>query len=448
MKKILEFARKYVILTVILFLTFLILKIMAYSIPAENIRKNIADSVAMMEEEGLHPQVSYTTNESTITQMLDNWTDAIFLNVAYGVGNRGLLETVAGDFTGGEGETELELLRYRVDTNGEAMWSYERQWFGAESIVRPLLYFFNLAEIRWLSQIVFYVLVLIAIILLIERTTKSFGFIYGFAVAAVAPYALSSSINLMMSFYVAVIATILACKYFKNSSSVATFMFVVGACTAYFDLFITPIVTFGIVTIILLVLSAYSEKITNFKEAFVQIIYSGIAWLCGYLILWSTKWAYASVVLKRNVFGDAIKEILFMSSQGGVDYGPDTEWGYVKESLRLNIGKMFPINLFSILSRTIGTAGVVVIVVILIIGLGILLYRNHKPLKQLYLSGAMILVALIPYAYYMIIHVHTYIHYWAEYRYQCSTLMGICGAYVLALGNEQANIKCEQKKGE
>lgn len=432
-KKLIHFITKYVVLTLALFLVFLLLKIIAYIIPVENVRKNITDSVAMMEEEGLYPQVPYTTDEIEIQQRLDNWTDAIFLNVAYGVGNRGLIETVAGDFYGGEGETELELLRYRVDTNGEAMWTYERQWFGAESVIRPLLFFFNLAEIRWLSQMVFYVLVLVAVLSLAERTTKAFGLIYGFSIAAVAPCALASSINLMMSFYVAVIATIVACKQFKDDSSVGTFMFVVGACTAYFDLFITPIVTFGIVAMSLLVLTTYLGKINNYKKAIMQIIYSGIAWVCGYLILWSTKWAFASVVFKRNVFADAINEIFRMSSQGEMLGGPETTWGYIEESLQRNFSKIFPVNLLKIISRTTGTMGMVILIILFIIVLGVLWYKYHKPMNQLYLSLAMVLVAMVPYAYYVVVHVHTYIHYWAEYRYQCITILGICGAYIFSL---------------
>lgn len=438
-QKIARFVKQYVLLTLVLFTLFLLAKIIAYSIPTENVRKNISDSVAMMEEEGLHPQVSYKTEETNIKQVLDNWTDAIFLNVAYGVGNRGLLETVAGDFTGGKGQTEIELLRYRVNVNGDAMWTYERQWFGAESVLRPLLYFFNLAEIRWLSQSIFFILVLTACQCLVERTIKSFGLMYGLSIAVVAPYALSSSINLMMSFYVAVIATIVACKRFKKNSSVGTFMFVVGACTSYFDLFITPIVSFGIVTVVLLALSAYTEKINSYKSAVLQIFYSGLAWGCGYFILWSTKWAFSSVILKRNVFADAINEILFMSSKGGVSYGPDSAWGYITESLRLNINNMFPVNLFSIIGRTIGMGGTVALISLLVIGLGVFWYKNHKPWKQMYLSFALLLVALVPYAYYVIIHVHTFIHYWAEYRYQCTSLMGICGAYIFSLDTKKGN---------
>ena len=140
---------KYLRIWIILSMFCLVFKIFAFSLPDTRIKKNVSESYQIMFEEGIYPSVGYTTEDGRISQQIDGWTDAIYLNVAYEVGAHSVFEAVAQDYCGGEGEHPLDQLGYRIYNIGENVSAYGRQWFGAMIYIRPLLELFNIAEIRY-----------------------------------------------------------------------------------------------------------------------------------------------------------------------------------------------------------------------------------------------------------------------------------------------------------
>ena len=112
-----------------------------------------------------------------------------------------------------------------------------------------------------------------------------------------------------------IIATIFVCKIDIKYDQVGRIMFIIGAVTAYFDLFIMPVLPFGMVTTVLLLVFFHRKIIVNIIRGFNLLTTMAMAWCFGYIILWSTKWLFASFILKKMYFLVHSKKFCF--NQGG-----------------------------------------------------------------------------------------------------------------------------------
>lgn len=432
-----RYIKKSIFLLVMFFAFGVGLKIIAYSLPEERIRSNIIESYQMMDEEGLYPQIGYLTDDTFLRQQLDNWSDAIYLNVAYTVENNDVLKYVAGDYYGGRGEDPIEQLGNQIEDEGNSNTiMYGRQWFGALGIVRILLYFFNLSQIRAISSVVFLTLLFAVGVNLSEKISKQFAYVFELSIILFFPISIFSSINISNIFYVSlgVIYYILN----KNKDEVDPFidLFICGCLTAYFDLFLTPFVSYGLVTAVVIMFMYNNGTISNFISAISALIKTAIGWLLGYSLFWITKWLFASIILRENVFLNTIAEMKNVSG-GRVSWGPDTTLGYIREALSLNFNKMLPVQILNWIKNEFGIVMYIILLVIIAIILIWIFIKKHKSINQMYISGVFIIIACMPYAYYIIMHFHTFVHYWIEYRYQCMTVIGISMAYLLTLRGDK-----------
>ena len=82
MKKLLKRLGHVALIVLIMFLIFVMLKLIAYSLPSSNIKSNVQLSFEQLEKEGLYPRIFGGGTPQLAGLQLDNWTDSIFLNVA------------------------------------------------------------------------------------------------------------------------------------------------------------------------------------------------------------------------------------------------------------------------------------------------------------------------------------------------------------------------------
>ena len=399
------------------------------------IQNNIKESYYIMTEEGLYPNVGYETDDFRIRQQIDGYTDAIYLNVAFEAGEHNVLEAIASDYCGGSGNDPLEQLGYRIEHPGENLTNYGRQWFGAMIYIRPLLAVFNLAEIRYILQIVFWILLVVSFHLLSRKLDFKIAYAFLAAMLSIAPFAIPCSLNVINSFLVIFIMTILICRYYKSGFSIGNYMFITGAFTAFLDAFLTPYITFGVIAILLLYFEYLNGKLTNFCEGIVALTKCGCLWLAGYIGIWASKWMYATIITGENMFLNAWMEMV-NASAGRVDYGPDTTWGYIIGSLQKNLLKIFPCNIYLIVKEHYSGAAVVISIAL---AACMILYwwKNKKEWREMYIGIIFLSIAVSPYIYYVIMHFHTFVHAWVEYRYQAITMMGCVLAYLTTISFEK-----------
>ena len=141
-----------IIISVILFaLSFLIV---GKIIPVEWVKENAEKSYLKYEKEG-----KYLTSTSEV--FFDNYTDAYFINGAVtSVEENVLVEALANHFTESENynpdnEPPIKGIHYAStdvvsDDDGAKIiiWNYDRYWAGLTVVIKILLIFFSLAEIR------------------------------------------------------------------------------------------------------------------------------------------------------------------------------------------------------------------------------------------------------------------------------------------------------------
>jgi hypothetical protein len=402
--------------------------------------------VAAMNKEGLYPKM-FLDEYGYYSQQLDNYSDSLTLNIMYNMNESPCMKSIAGDFIGqSAGENPLEIFTNIVKGEGHGLQQYARQWCGSMAIIRPLMTILNYQEIRIISQYIFFLLLFVSALLLYKKINAKISICYIISMLAISPDIVSASINLAGPFYIVVISIIFACLLYPKVNRKGYFLFVTGGLTAYFDLFSIPFITFGMITIVLLAIDYNENKNKSLVCIFLDTVKCGIAWVSGYLTLWLSKWVFASIILKENIFLDAYREIKVQSTNKNIPWGPDTTIGYITEANKLCFENMFPNN---IIKSFIKEAGIVPFISCLVLVIGILAFlvimskKNRGISKQqLYFSSILIIIAVFPYVCYTVMYTHAFVHFWMWYRIQVITLFALtlACANLISLGKTEINI--------
>lgn len=88
-------------------------------------------------------------------------------------------------------------------------------------------------------------------------------------------------------------------------------------------------------------------------------------------------------------------------------------------------------------------------IILMFVFITFILYK--KSLKELTLSSSLILVSLIPFAWFIVFKGHTYTHFWFTYRSLLGSIIAILLAYIYSLDIKKIRrhintIKCLRKK--
>lgn len=186
---------------------------------------------------------------------------------------------------------------------------YSRYWHGYVVILRFLLLFFNYYEIRIMNGI-FQILIFAGVM---HYILKSKGIKYALALATsyilLMPAALAQCLQYSWIYYITFGALLIYLKfksYLEEGERYLYFFLLIGAVTTYLDLLTYPLLTWGFVIIWWLLMQEKKESIVG---NLLKVIYSGIAWVMGYALMWVGKWAVGSLILRENLFQKAISEI-------------------------------------------------------------------------------------------------------------------------------------------
>lgn len=431
MKKI----RKYVIATIILFSCFVGYKLLACFVPDAAVRNNVQKSINYMMDEGLYPSVYSYAEYHLYSQQMDNYSDAIFLNVVYNMGQTNKIEALACDYEGytGEETNEVEKTYYVVNGDGRyALQSYARQWFGTAATLRILLSIFDYQQIRVLSQYAMYILLVLTVLIMEKRLGWKPALIYGIAIMTTSIDVVAASANLAGAYYCTLIGSILVMVLPQRQRVLG--IYIIGACTAYFDLFSIPFLT--LITCVIALLLEYSEnRLLTLKDEIFYSIKVGLSWLTGYLVLWLSKWLLASIVSGTNVFKDAFEEMLKQSVNKGIDWGPTTTVEYVIESMKLCMGSIFPVNYGVMFVQKTGGVGGILILLIVLLVIGAFVRKLMKGKVEAKMFIILGLWAIIPYLLYAVMHTHAFVHFWMWYRIQVITTFCLGTMFVIKRPN-------------
>ena len=422
----------YVILFFIMILVFCIAMIIAYALPNDKIQFHIKESRDVLSKNIEEPFfMNYVKSGK-----LDTFTDLLILNTAM---NKGMSEDESIFVKAFENSrysedyvSQYDLLNKSIENedlynNAE----YARYWHGIQTIVRPLLMFFNYEEIRYLFMIVMFMLLIGATILIYKNLSIMHALCFIFSMLAINFFIIPMSLQFTSVFAIMLIAVIIINILYKvkKEKYLPYMFFIMGGVTNFFDLLTVPLITLGIPLIVVILLR--NKNNCDIKKTIIELIKLSMFWAISYILAFFAKWVIASCILQKDIITNALEQILFRTN--GSDKYPATRLGAI--SINIEYLNNAVLLLFGIL-----------IVFIWIIAL----VKRRKKIKDMKKAIPLIILAIYPYIWYAVIAGHSTVHAFFTYRAQAIMIFGILCAMLETIQLQQPTklLKKEIKYGK
>ena len=373
-----------------------LLLIGVFSIPTDRMYNNVKESTYIFDLEGTYPAI-----DKQISKKLDNYTDGLMLSEA--VYNKeevsvvekamAVYQPVIKDYS-----PDYTLSIYMSKDGDYSDGSYKRYWHGFLIILKPLLLCCNYLGIRNINRVIQMILAFLIILCLYKRKMSSMIIPFILSFLFLRPDAMGLSLQYSSIYYVtalSILAILLFREKFENRNLYPFVFLIIGICTSYFDLLTYPLVTLGLP---LTVVMMYQNKSKVFDSIKKILGYSGM-WGIGYAGMWCGKWFIGSILLKENLFMDAINTIKFRSSTS-FEETKFTHLDVISENIIIGFWDI----------KALCLAVVIVILIMVLI-------KNYKNLRNTLLESLPFLVIMImPFCWYILTANHSYIHARFTYR--------------------------------
>ena len=180
--------------------------------------------------------------------------------------------------------------------------------------------------------------------LLLESELKLYIYSYILTVVFLNPAVIFLSLQYSTIYYIflfsIIVWLILLKKDMLTYISISTFFFSVGCLTSYFDFLTYPVVTLGVLCI--LSIQTFGMNRIYFKTFLKKIL----LWSYGYLGMWMGKWLVGSITLKKNLYKDALQQILLRTSTDEIQ---TDRLNAIKENLNVLNNNVYVFNFFALL---------------------------------------------------------------------------------------------------
>ena len=430
--KVIQKILQYVIVILILLAIFLGSLVLTSLIPSDWMKENVKKSAQDMKAIGEKDVVDMGYKK----EVLFIFTDALMVNTAYSVDNAHPLESsllarrdylpgqttfVHADTPEGlvsparyyeEGESrenafQTEELWDTAFGIGEEAFEYARYWHGYLIFLRPLLCFFDYGGLRILSAVAFALFIIALAILTYKKLgiAVTIAVLLSFLGASVG--IATQSISTIIPFFIAVIASIYLLARYEKMKNVSIFFFVIGACTCFFDLLTTPLVTFGIPAVFYFLCKQKEENL-NLKQEIIGFLKIGIAWVAGFGILWLAKWVITDALYGRNLISIGLGQVGYRMS------------GEIKKA---SLWKEYEL----VLKQNFYYFTSVPMILIIVASIGYFVARVKK-VEQMKVQIKELLpyfiIVILPFIWYLVLRNHSSFHAFFTYRNWILTLLG------------------------
>ncbi len=422
-KDIIKKISSYIILFLIMVVVFSIAMIGTYLLPNERIRAHIAESKELLINQNGNPLFTDYIKGAN----LDVFTDLLIMNTAM---NKGKTEDESvfirafenSRYSNEEDNSYTSLQETVENPDIHNNQEYSRYWHGIQTIIRPLLLFFNYEEIRYIFMILIFVLLGISLLLINKNISFMHSMAFLVSMLAVCIFIVPMSIQYSAIFIITLLAVIIVNLLHKKQKAkfIPYLFFIIGGLTTFFDLLTAPLLTLGIPLIIEVLLRSREESL-SIKKAFLEIIKLSILWAIAYGTIFFAKWVIASLIMQKDLITVAINQILFRTN-GSEEY-PATKIGAIVE------------NFTYLYNNVLLACGIVTI-----IGWIIALIKTRKNKINWKKILILLIISIYPYVWYMVFAGHSTIHAFFTYRIQAIAIFG-----VLCIMLEFVDLKTKEK---
>ena len=427
---------KYISLFFGIILLFNLFLLIVCLIPSSSIEKKVKDSSKILLEEGLLFTLPYSSNVQN-----NNMTDSIIINEAYSIDNEKPVESyltmrknynkdytitelkdvsgegisfISGDIKGiGETFDPVNELSDFLDGNVHTSLEYGKYWHGYMVLYRPLLALFDISQIRILQLVIFVILLITFLILVYKRLGLGFSLIFLYSFLFYDYFHVSYSLESGPIFMVTMVSTIILLIRIDKIKNIAKYIFVVACITNYVDFLTVPLITLA-TPLTIYVLYAQKNNNLNFKEIFILIFKSVVAWCVGYALTWFMKWLLFDIILNGNLIKTAITQVLYRSSR---------ENYYSKYNIFELIGSFLKPYIF-----------------ILIISIVILLIKRPKR-NEIINVVPLIITGAMPVVWTFVFANHSLLHSFFTYRHMIILMYSSLSLIYLIIKDEKIMLK-------
>ena len=385
-------------------------------IPRASIREKVSDSAEFLCDSELFGCVLEDIESSKI----DRYADSILIGIAYQYdSNKSLKSVMYSAYYFRKTHNENENLAAAVNENLPANRQYLRYWHGSILVVRPLLLFMSIKEIYFWNAVWLLVFIVILFVVFLKRQAYalSVGMIAGliFTSAWFVPFSLEYTWTFLLMMIASLVAFNVA--WHEKTKWYGTMFLCFGMITNFFDFLTTETLTLTVPLLIVLWTEGKkdSKKVTPRSVA----INSVVSWGSGYAGAWIMKWVLASLVLHENVMPYVSGHIT--ERLGGKTSENLSLLGYLTGALSRNIKCMLPFEF--------GVGGILFGIALIIFYLYIAyVYRCEKINREKIIIY--LLIGCIPYLRFLVLHNHSFMHYFFTYRAQLGTILA--GSLILS----------------
>ena len=405
-----------------------LLFVLSSSIPKYTIRENLLESAKyLVTSEDLFHQIKPGDRRTEI----HNYADATTLNILYSIdGEERIKEILISPFYSAEMDLSkpvTALLVERITYERAADTMYDRYWHGMNIILRPLLLFFSVIQIRWIFLGMLLALMGLLTGMLIKRKQKLSAVLVWLSGAMVQLPMVAFCFEYFPVFLLTFLFAVVMVKWEENREVIQKLCIVNGTCIAFFDFLTTETVAFVIPMAMVYCIWNSKEKLRSIKEELFYIIQAGGLWLGSYIMTYLIKWGLASLVYGKERFSVALQQ--FAGRQGNMvlSYAVDSmENGMVSAEAMANAGGhilpqflsavVLNIRLLLGLSGKISLESLALTLLLVIFVLAAVVYLFRKPDKNGTLSILLFLLGMLPMLRMMVLHNHSIEHCFFVYR--------------------------------
>ncbi len=363
---------------------YLLLGVAAWLMPDASVRRHVEQTVAFGDMGEDYPKAIVHDHYGDMDPyMMDNYTDALILNQALCLrseGLKGMLLLPRHD----EGMVQSQSLRHLLEgTDGGWISHYARYWHGTTYVARLLLVVTSYSGIRYLLYLCSSLLLLWCMI----RLWRTLGWvrmaIIAFALMMVNVFVMQFSLQFVPVLMLATGAIVWMTYHPAHDGGLA--MLTVGSLTVFFDLITVPTITLGLPLVVWVAM----HRDEDWRKGLWHLVQLGLWWLSGYILTWMAKWGIATLVTGENVFADAYGQSVYWS-EGGNSY----------------IGQAISTNLEMLHWKWVVVALVALLAMVV-----------WKPRAEGWKEAVRyLLLALIPFGYYVVMAHPAMHHAWYNYR--------------------------------
>lgn len=380
---------KYLLIFISLIGFYTVSLAIVYIIPNDMIQVNYEDSMTYIQGEGDYPVQPFG---GTTAARLDNFTDRVMLE-----------GTIKDD--------EVNFLKASHNIR-----EYPRYWHGYQLVLRPLLMIMNYTNIRYINM--FFILLLLTLVF--SDIKKRLGVLYSSSFllsmtmiyVAILPYSMQFTTSFSVTMFAMLGVGQLVQQ--KKAANLNLLFFITGSFVNFVDFLTYPLITLGFPLIYAILLKNESDKEVTCKENFLFVIFSSISWGIAYALTWISKWIISSLVLAENVLKNAVEQAAFRTG-GSTEVVEVSAFRAIKDNVNLMFdGPNFKLLIFLL---------ILWIIVWLFFGKSVEVAKKYLPI---------VLLAIYPYVWYVVLANHSIFHSWFTYRNQAITVFALL-SFLLSL---------------